>query len=99
MANKDTEKKDKNGVEDVGITSTKSSNNADLQKQVDELAQIVKRLTKNDFPNMKTYDKPVNFRFPNVFPKDETSIASGTSTGRIKIVDDHGNIRYIPYFS
>jgi len=67
----------------------------DLQNQIDELKRQV---YKNQFSNLYIFDEQVKFRSSLIFPKDDTPIVSGNSTGRIAIKDAVGTVRYIPYF-
>lgn len=80
------------------------TNTKDLQLQIETLTKRLSELevlfNKNRFSNLSVSDVPVQFKQPNIYPKDETSIATSTvnSTGRIAIKDEYGTVRYIPYF-
>lgn len=71
-----------------------------LQREIEELKRVV---YKNQFSNLYVFDEQVKFRNTTIYPKDETSISmagltAGSSLGRIKIKDDVGTTRYIPYY-
>jgi hypothetical protein len=67
-----------------------------LQKQVEELKTLI---NKDKFSNLVVNRTPVEFKRPNIYPEDNTAIATSTtdSTGRIPIVVN-GTTVYIPYF-
>jgi hypothetical protein len=75
----------------------------DNETRIKELEIEVKRLRdfvyKNDFSNLYVYDTPVQFKKPNLYPTDNTAIATSTtdSTGRIAILIA-GVTKYLPYF-
>ena len=69
----------------------------EIQQLRDEVQALKNLITKNSFSNREVFNVPVMFRRPNMYPTDNTSIASGASTGRIAIVIN-GVTKYIPYF-
>ncbi len=74
---------------------------ADLQNQIisvsDNANDISDESTTTQFSNLEVKNAPVQFRFPNVYPKDDTAVNG--STGRIAIKTEDGTSRYLPYFA
>ena len=63
-----------------------------------DIKNIEQKINKDSFSNLKVFNEQVKFNNMIIVKKDETSISSGASKGRITIKDDTGAIRYIPYF-
>jgi hypothetical protein len=74
-----------------------------MQEEINKLKQEIEELKnlvfKNNYSNLYIYDTPVQFKKANLYPTDNTAIATSTtdSTGRIPILIA-GVTKYIPYF-
>jgi len=81
-----------------------------LQKQIDELKIQIDELNNKSenllnesetsssttYSNLEVKNSPVKFRFPSIFPKDNTPIVGSTGRIEIRLADD--TKEYIPYY-